>query len=123
MNAHDLVVARADAHCEVMAPVRGLHTRCGLPTTEVHHKLTRSRGGDVLDTVAETYHLICICRSHHHWVHTHPGLATQTGLYLLGQAWLEIGQVVYRGPDEFLTRRYGSEVRSAGGAGRQGRAA
>lgn len=107
MNVHDRVVARAQAHCEVMAPVRDRHTRCGLPTTEVHHRLTRSRGGNALDAVGETYHLICICRSHHNWVHQNIGQATQTGLYLLGQAWLAgDGQAVYRGPDPYLSSLY-----------------
>lgn len=117
----DLVRARADNHCEALIKVRGVFTRCGIYSEDVHHRLLRKRGGNALDSVGELYHLIALCRRHHNWVHQHPEQATVSGLYIRGQAWVEGNRVVYQGPDDYLTAHYGrnsvEQVRSLVGAG------
>jgi hypothetical protein len=119
----DRVRARAHNHCEALVRVRGVFTRCGSYAPDVHHALTKSRGGDVLDSLGELYHLVALCRSHHTWVHLHPDQATDSGLYILGQVWVDGGRVVYQGPDSYLSGRYGrnpvgDQVRSVVTAGR-----
>jgi len=105
MSARELVFERSDHHCEVMVLVNHVYTRCGRAAPDVHHLLFRSRGGDVLDEVGETYHLINLCRTHHDWCHRHPSLAASVGMVIEGQCWLDNGPV-YVGPDPYLTLTY-----------------
>lgn len=93
-----------------MVKVRGIYTRCGKFAEDVHHRLTRSRGGDVLDREGETYHLINLCHNHHMWVHANISEATRSGLYLLGQVFIDGGRVLYLGPDQYLSQRYGRSL-------------
>ena len=44
---------------------------------EVHHELTRSRGGKNGKTVN-------LCRNCHDWINNHPELASHYGLYIRG---------------------------------------
>ena len=86
--------------------VRGVYTRCGKVAPDVHHMLFRSQGGAILDELGETYHLINCCRQHHDYVHRRQGAATEAGLVITGQMTSE----GYRGPDEYLTSKYGSKL-------------
>ena len=53
---------------------------CIKPSADVHEKLTRARGGDILDPL----NVLALCRSHHDWVHDHPEKATEMGLLVSG---------------------------------------
>lgn len=50
--------------------------RCLNNSYDVHEKLTRARGGDILDPD----NVLALCRTHHTWVHDHPKEATELGL-------------------------------------------
>lgn len=81
-------------------------TRCYDMPVEVHHALKRSRGGDVLDRVGETYHLIALCHRHHRMAE---GTAAYAGQMLIDGTvvWDHIRQVpVYTGSDEYLRSKY-----------------
>jgi hypothetical protein len=90
-----------------MVKVGNVWTRCGRRATDVHHMLPRSRGGTALDEVGETYHLVVLDRRHHDYVHGHPADSYLSGLTIDGQAYLDLGSVVYRGTDTYLTEKYG----------------
>lgn len=101
-----------------MVPVREVYTRCGVRPVQIHHRLLRSRGGDVLDNMGETDHLIALCMKHHNWAHAHPAQALKSGLIIDGQVTIEGSRVVYRGTDWSLKLKYGEdryEVRSPSG--------
>jgi hypothetical protein len=51
---------------------------CWRASVDVHEKLTRARGGDILDED----NVLAICREHHDWVHANPKAATELGLLL-----------------------------------------
>ena len=81
---------------------------CGKEDAELHHKLTRARGGHVLDKAGETYHHIWLCREHHNVAHDQ-GSAFQNGLLIAGSVITgPNGTPVYTGPDEYLSERYGA---------------
>jgi hypothetical protein len=63
--ARETVHRRSGGRCEVMVEYERIHGRCTRPAQEVHHLLTRGRGGGALDQVGETYHLSDLCREHH----------------------------------------------------------
>ena len=48
------------------------------PSSQVHEKLTRARGGDITDKE----NCVALCRACHNWIHDHPAEATEEG-------WLE----------------------------------
>ena len=82
-------------------------TRCGRSQVEVHHALTRARGGDLLDLVGETYHLIALCGAHHRQAHQ----GVSPGLMLNGSVYRDGLFLVYEGPDGYLQERFGSQAR------------
>lgn len=96
--------------CEAMVMVGRTWTRCGKTPTDVHHRITRARGGLILDEFGEKYHLMDLCRSHHSIAHDHPAL--ETGLLLDG--WIitcsTCKRPTYEGSDVYLTGRYGWQV-------------
>ena len=105
-------------HCEAMVRVktRSRHpgvrdtyvwARCGRTPVEIHHRLTRARGGLILDEVGETYHLIALCRKCHSLAHTQE-YSTNGGLMIDGYVNTIKGRPNYSGPDEYLRRKYGS---------------
>lgn len=98
--------------CEAMIQLgneySGTWTRCGRRPTELHHRLTRARGGLILDRAGEKYHLMNLCHQHHKDAHD-LGTAIEAGLLLEGYVVTENGRPVYSGPDEYLSRRYGSD--------------
>lgn len=98
---------RSDCYCEAMRrKYNGVYTRCwGMPI-EVHHLLTRGRGGDVLDAVHETYHLIALCPQCHKAADGAEAYAGDLLIdgYVLWNAdktWPE-----YTGSDDYLSRKY-----------------
>lgn len=88
-----------------MVPVNHTWTRCGRLPTELHHLVTRARGGLLLDDVGETYHLMYLCHFHHKVAHDHP--AFETGLLIDGSVTSGPDGPVYVGSDEYLTEHYG----------------
>lgn len=105
-----VVVARCDNRCEIQVQVRlGTisWTRCFREGVEVHHLLTRSRGGDLLDSVGEDYHLVGACPQHHRAAHHWGG--RDAGLLIDGYVIRDsaTGLIVYTGPDEYLIAKYG----------------
>jgi hypothetical protein len=88
----------------------GRWTRCGRRPTELHHRLTRARGGLILDAAGETYHLINLCVGHHKTAHDE-GTALRNGLLLDGYVTTgPDGLPEYRGSDPHLRSLYGREV-------------
>ena len=94
--------------CEAMVKVRNTWARCGRTPTDLHHRLTRGRGGAVLDAVGETYHHMRLCRSHHEMADG--AVAYETGLLIDGyvRSCGKCGQPFYQGTDVYLTGRYGA---------------
>lgn len=81
-------------------------TRCGRSPVEKHHRLTRARGGSILDAVGETYHLIDLCPKHHRF--SDGAQAYETGLLIDGYVTTGAnGRPLYIGSDEYLSRVYG----------------
>lgn len=91
--------------CEAMVYIQrsGVWTRCGRRGADLHHRLTRARGGLILDKAGETYHLMYLCRQHHSVAHDQ-GSAFESGLLLEGYV---LPGPIYTGPDEYLSRKYG----------------
>lgn len=84
---------------------------CGVPNAELHHKLTRARGGLILDIAHETYHHIYLCREHHNMAHDQ-GNAFARGLLIAGSVITgPDARPLYTGPDEYLTEHYGKDAR------------
>lgn len=81
---------------------------CGVEPADLHHKLTRARGGLILDIAGEKYHQLYLCREHHALAHDE-GSAYERGLLLRGSVVThpKDGRPLYTGPDEYLTERYG----------------
>lgn len=96
----------------------GAWTRCFKTPIEVHHRLTRGRGGRVLDALGETYHLIALCGEHHRMADGAQAYAT--GLLLDGMMVREGSSHYYQGSDPYLASRYGRDnvraVRAGGSA-------
>lgn len=102
------------SRCEAMVLIKtgsrpdGTYWCCGKEDAELHHKLTRARGGLLLDAVHETYHQIYLCREHHDRAHDE-GSAFDAGLLIRGSVVSGIdGRPIYTGPDEYLTEHYGA---------------
>lgn len=82
--------------------------RCSNPATEIHHMLTKARGGRALDQANETYHLLHLCSPCHR---ASDGAEAYEGGFLIeGSAiWDSLTQrPVYTGPDEYLSKEYGA---------------
>lgn len=105
------------SRCEALVLVKGMTRRhehgmyvvCNMENAHLHHKITRARGGLLLDAVGETYHLMYLCAQHHADAHDEP--AFDNGLLIRGSVVSgPDGSPVYTGPDEYLNERYGSQV-------------
>jgi hypothetical protein len=79
-------------------------TRCGKQNVEVHHGLTRARGGAILDEAGESLHLIVLCQEHHRAA---DGETAYEGDLLI-DGWVEKkgGRVVYHGTHPELKEKY-----------------
>lgn len=92
---------------EIDHPSTEVWTRCGVAPIEIHHRVTRARGGEILDAVGETYHLLALCRAHHSKAHD-DDRAFDNGLLLAGSVIAGTSGPNYSGPDKYLNRKYGS---------------
>ena len=104
------VLVRSYGRCEAEVEVRGVWTRCFTSPVEVHHALTRARGGDVLDSAEETYHLFALCLRHHRRAHEPGGY--RAGLMIEGYVTIDrlTNRPFYVGPDEYLRGHYGESA-------------
>lgn len=118
MTPRDQVIIRSTGACEAMVGIdTEVWTRCFKTPVEVHHRLTRARGGAVLDELGETYHLIALCSAHHRLA---DGAQAYTrGLLLDGYMIRDGGEHFYEGSDDYLSARYGRVHVQGFGAGRQ----
>lgn len=110
MSARDDALERAGFACEAMVFTSyGRWTRCGVRSgIQVHHALTRGRGGPILDRVGESYHLIVLCAYHHQGA---DGAEAYEGNLLIdGYVAEENGTPVYYGTDDYLNERYPHEA-------------
>lgn len=101
------IYLRSDEQCEamVLAGNTGIYTRCWGRPVEIHHLLTRARGGNILDQHGETYHLIALCPEHHRM--SDGGDAYAGGLLIDGYVSTDNrGRPVYHGSDVELSERY-----------------
>jgi hypothetical protein len=85
---------------------RGIYSRCWTQPVEAHHLLTRARGGAILDSVGEIYHLIHLCRYHHNMSDGSDAYAG--GLLIDGYMTTVKGKPVYNGSDRYLKEKYGA---------------
>lgn len=99
------------SRCEAMVLITKLINKpryvcCGKDGAHLHHKLTRARGGLLLDAQGETYHQMYLCAEHHQVAHDQP--AFENGLLIAGYVVSKPdGKPLYTGPDEYLSERYG----------------
>lgn len=100
--------------CEAMVERRGRSYRCPNLATDDHHMLFRSRGGDLLDRVGETYHRIMLCRRCHDFTHNNNDRGPDALVIDGYVTWDKLRDVpVYEGPDPYLLEKYGdASVRS-----------
>lgn len=101
------VLKRSGGHCEAMIDLERIWTRCGKRDIELHHRLTRARGGAVLDAVGETYHLMHLCHSCHMRAHDQHQ-AFDNGLLISGSMTSGLNGPVYVGDDQYLLSQYGT---------------
>lgn len=95
--------------CEALVWIERHYVPCGRVDAQLHHKLTRARGGLILDAVGETYHHLYLCVHHHALAHDAPAL--ENGLLIAGMVVSRPdGTPIYTGPDEYLNEKYGAEV-------------
>lgn len=113
----DLVHQRSGRQCEAMVllPKKGIYTRCWAQPIEVHHLLTRARGGHLLDQVKEDYHLIALCHKHHKLA---DGKEAYEGNLLIDGYCMSTpqGKVYYVGSDLYLSDKYPPPKRTHGHA-------
>jgi hypothetical protein len=101
MSSFQQVKERSGGHCEAYVLVNERYTRCFRNPVEVHHMLTRARGGRILDDAGETAHLIALCPFHHSYAHRYGGL--KSGLMIDGYVTTGTdGRPVYKGSDRRL---------------------
>lgn len=83
------------------------YAMCGVLPADLHHRITRARGGKILDNAGETYHLMRLCRKHHKVAHDEP--AMDSGLLLPGSVTTcpTCKRPKYIGSDPYLTEKYG----------------
>lgn len=101
---------RSRGRCEAFIQLQtGYPARCSQPATDIHHLLTKARGGRALDRAGEIYHLIHLCRECHQAADG--AEAYKYGLLIEGSAiWSNIlGRPIYTGPDSYLSNTYKDE--------------
>lgn len=105
MTSRDAVIDRAHGQCEALVGIStDVWTRCFKDPVEVHHMLTRARGGRILDELEETHHLIALCGDHHRLAHG-PG-GHECGLMLDGYMVRDGSEHYYEGSDSYLQAKY-----------------
>lgn len=106
--AYTMVKKRSHSQCEavVVNEQQSVEYRCQEEATDVHHMLTRARGGMILDNAGETAHLLHLCRKHHNYAHGKDG--AESGLMIDGYVTSgQDGSPVYTGTDPILLDKYG----------------
>lgn len=110
------IYARSKGRCEIYVEHGKFRGRCTRPAMEIHHMLTKARGGRVLDKMGETIHLIHLCWEHHRVADGYK--AYEAGLLIEGSVVTDklTGRAVYSGPDPDLRRLYpgGSDADDSG---------
>lgn len=104
-----VVKQRSGGRCEAMVQIKAdepVWTRCWATPTEMHHALTRARGGNILDEVHETYHLIDLCHTHH--AMADGGEAYLGNMLIDGYvSWDDLRlKPIYSGNNHFLRNKY-----------------
>lgn len=111
MKPADIVRQRSGGRCEAYVQVHNIFqetwARCWKGPVEVHHLLTRARGGAILDEAGETLHLIALCPRCHRAADGKE--AYERGLLIDGYVTTENGRIVYQGSDKFLSHKYPKE--------------
>lgn len=85
---------------------------CVAVATDLHHMLSRSRGGTLLDMVRETYHLVALCHTCHMRVHQSGDPARRASDHVMltidGSVLTDrmTGRPSYTGTDSTLRERY-----------------
>ncbi len=107
-DLYEAITTRSGGMCEAEVWVEKAQqwVRCGVPPTDVHHMLPKSRGGRILDEYGETAHLIHLCRDCHAQAHSRKDA---DGLMIDGSiTWHRtLNRPLYRGTDPTLTSLYG----------------
>lgn len=100
------ILARSGGWCEAEVFRAGVWARCGNRAGEIHHLLTKARGGRNLDRVGETYHLMHLCRDCHGA--SDGGSAYEGGMLIDGRVtWNKLtNRPVYLGTDPYLSKKY-----------------
>jgi hypothetical protein len=107
MNNIEEARKRSGGRCEAFIQVGQTWTRCWKGPVEIHHALTKARGGRVLDAIGETYHLIALCPRCHRA--SDGGDAYVRGLLIDGYVTTTPQGPVYQGSDAFLKHKYSGE--------------
>lgn len=109
MTNIDDVRKRSGGNCEAMVWIESAEVwaRCGRRPVEVHHMLTRARGGAVLDAIGETYHLAALCPRCHSA--SDGAAAYDGGLLIDGYVTSTPLGPVYTGTDTYLSHKYSGE--------------
>ena len=104
-----IVRERAENQCEAMVSINGgVWARCWKSPVEIHHMLTRARGGSILDNAGEVYHLIALCPACHRM--SDGEIAYAGELLIDGYVTTDNeGRPVYNGSDPYLRRKYGNQ--------------
>lgn len=104
-KSYSQVHKRSAGRCEAIEEfVGGKVGRCFGKATEVHHMLTRSRGGKILDNYGETEHLIHLCGRHHRQAHGPDGRELMIDGYVTTGP---DGKPQYTGTHQGLRDKYG----------------
>lgn len=104
------VESRSAGLCEVIYQIEEpsgatTYKRCAKPASDIHHMLTRARGGQLLDAAGEIYHLLHVCRPCHQACDEPE--AFDSGLMIDGHVYSDqFGTPVYVGPDAYLSLHY-----------------
>lgn len=108
------IYQRSGGRCELFIDYGRIRGQCTRPGAEIHHMLTKARGGRILDEAGETLHLIHLCSQHHRWADG--GKAYEAGLLIDGYVHSSPeGRPVYFGSDRDLRRLYGPHPDAARG--------
>lgn len=96
--------------------------RCTNRAVEIHHRLLRSHGGNLLDHYYEMYHLMHLCTDCHHAAQGTE--AYEGGLIISGLVTIDVVRdwPMYQGPDPYLSERYPYGLGQSSEAGSTGHA-
>lgn len=96
---------RSGGRCEAVI-IGKVDSRCSQRASQIHHMLTKARGGVILDDAGEIYHLLHLCHTCHSLCDgkdAYDGGVLIDG-YVRSNKW---GKPVYYGTDKYLNTKYG----------------